>query len=114
MEIQDQSLSREMAKGARCIITLSFSEAVHSAVNEIEQATHPSYFDAEDPVVRAPASLFHIICEDPTDSDIQATNATTEQAMSVFINPITCHSETVSIDQVKQAASTDKQYLCWS
>ena len=82
-----------------------------AAVNEIEQTTNPSYFDAEDPVVRAPASLFHIICEDPTDSDIQATNATTEQAMSVFINSITCHSETVSIDQVKQAASTDKQYL---
>ena len=81
-----------------------------AAVNEIENVTQSTHSRTEDPAAWAPASLFHIICEHPTDSDIQATNTTTEHATSVFINSITCHAETVSIDQVKQAATTDAQY----
>ena len=86
-------------------------------VNEIENVMQSTYYWTDDPSAWAPASLSYIICEHSTDSEIQATNITTEHAALVFINSIICHDETVSIDQVKQAATTDAQYqdlINWS
>jgi histone H3/H4 len=79
-----------------------------AAVNQIETTQKDT--DTEDPVPSVPASLFHLICEEPTESDIQAMNATSEYAESVFINAISAHSETVSIEDVKQEARADNQY----
>ena len=61
--------------------------------------------------MRASASLFHVICENPSESDIDATNTTAEQTRAVSINSITSLSDTISIEQVKEASQGDKQYL---
>ena len=82
-----------------------------AAVNEIQHTAHLPICDMEDPVCSAPTSLFHLICENPTETDIQASDATTIQAMSAFINSISSHTETISIDEVKHAACADKEYL---
>ena len=86
-----------------------------TAVNQVAHADNGASLDPDDPSTRASASLFHIIFEAPNEYDIDISNKIDERAQAVSISSISNACETVSIQQVRESARSDKQYqeLLW-